>query len=119
MSNVVPGLEPAASKALASFLSRPRVPTAFTEAQQALLLGFSWHRGPEKRCTRSDAGAEVPLLMRCIFSGKVLLPSSPALQDSHRGVGGNIGRGRDRVVVGCTRVFGKVGLGLWACGAVG
>ena len=32
MSNVVPGLEPAASKALASFLSRPRVPTAFTEA---------------------------------------------------------------------------------------
>ena len=32
MSNVVPGLEPAASKALTSFLSRPRVPTAFTEA---------------------------------------------------------------------------------------
>ena len=32
MSIVVPGLEPAASKALASFLSRPRVPTAFTEA---------------------------------------------------------------------------------------
>ena len=32
MSNVVPGLEPAASKALASFLSRPRLPTAFTEA---------------------------------------------------------------------------------------
>ena len=32
MSNVAPGLEPAASKALASFLSRPRVPTAFTEA---------------------------------------------------------------------------------------
>ena len=88
-------------------------------AQQALLLGFSWHRGPEKRCTRSDAGAEVPLLMRCICSGEVLLPSPPALQDSHRGVGGNIGRGRDRVVVGCTRVFGKVGLGLWACGAVG
>ena len=88
-------------------------------AQQALLLGFSWHRGPEKRCTRSDAGAEVPLLMRCICSGKVLLPSPPALQDSQRGVGGNIGRGRDRVVVGCTRVFGKVGLGLWACGGVG
>ena len=39
--------------------------------------------------------------MRCIFSGKVLLPSPPALQDSHRGVGGNIGRGRDWVVVGC------------------
>ena len=89
-------------------------------AQQALLLGFSWHRGPEKRCTRSDAGAEVPLLMRCICSGKVLLPSPPALQDSHRGVRGNIGRGRDRVAVGCTRVFGKVvGMGLWACGAVG
>ena len=32
MSNVAPGLEPAASKALTSFLSRPRVPTAFTEA---------------------------------------------------------------------------------------
>ena len=32
MSNVVPGLEPAASKVLASFLSRPRVPTAFTQA---------------------------------------------------------------------------------------
>ena len=88
-------------------------------AQQALLLSFLWHRGPEKRCTRSDARAEVPLLMRCICSGKVLLPSPPAMQDSHRGVGGNIGRGRDWVVVGCTRVFGKVGLGLWACGAVG
>ena len=88
-------------------------------AQQALLLGFSWHRGPEKRCTGSDAGAEVPLLMRCICSSKVLLPSPPALQDSHRGVGGNIGRRRDWVVVGCTRVFGKVGSGLWACGAVG
>ena len=56
--------------------------------QQALLLGFSWHRGPEKRCTRSNAGAEVPLLMRRICSGKVLLPSPPALQDSHRGVRG-------------------------------
>ena len=32
MSNVAPGLEPAASKALTSFLSRPRVPTAFAEA---------------------------------------------------------------------------------------
>ena len=32
MSNVAPGLEQAASKALTSFLSRPRVPTAFTEA---------------------------------------------------------------------------------------
>ena len=32
MSNVALGLEPAASKALTSFLSRPRVPTAFTEA---------------------------------------------------------------------------------------
>ena len=32
MSNVAPGLEPAASKALRSFLSRPRVPTTFTEA---------------------------------------------------------------------------------------
>ena len=32
MSNVAPGLEPAASKALTSFLSRPRVLTAFTEA---------------------------------------------------------------------------------------
>ena len=31
MSNVAPGLEPTASKALTSFLSRPRVPTAFTE----------------------------------------------------------------------------------------
>ena len=88
-------------------------------AQQAVLLGFSWHRGPEKPCTRSDAGAEVRLLMRCICSGKVLLPSPPALQDSHRGVGGDIGRGRDWVVVGCTRVFGKVGSALWACGALG
>ena len=87
--------------------------------QQALVLGFFWHRGPEKRCTRSDAGAEVPLLMRCIYSGKVLLPSPPALQDSHRGVGENIGRGRGWVVVGRTRVFGKVGSGLWACGVVG
>ena len=32
MSNVALGLEPSASKALTSFLSRPRVPTAFTEA---------------------------------------------------------------------------------------
>ena len=32
MSNVVPGLEPAASKAHTSFLGRPRSPTAFTEA---------------------------------------------------------------------------------------
>ena len=32
MSNVAPGLEPAASKALTYFLSGPRVPTAFTEA---------------------------------------------------------------------------------------
>ena len=44
-------------------------------APQALLLGFSWHRGPEKRRTRSDAGTKVPLLMSCICSGKVLLPS--------------------------------------------
>ena len=88
-------------------------------AQQALLLGFSWHRGPEKRCTRSDAGAEVPHLMRCICSGKVLLPSPPALQDSHRGVGGSICRRRDWVVVGCTRMFRNVGLEMWACGAVG
>ena len=88
-------------------------------AQQALLLGFSWHRGPEMRCARSDAGAEVPLLMRSICSGRVLLPSPLAVQDSHQGVGGNIGRGRDWVVVGCTRVFGKVGSGLWAYGAVG
>ena len=87
--------------------------------QQALLLGFSWHRGPEKRCTRSDAGAEVPLVMRCICSANVFPPSPPALQDSHRGVGGDIGRGRDCVVVGCTRVFGRVGSGLWACGALG
>ena len=88
-------------------------------AQQALLLDFSSHRGPEKRCTRSDAGAEVLLLMRSICSGTVLLPSPPPLQDSHRGVRGNIGRGRDWVVVGCTRVFGKLGSGLRACGAVG
>ena len=32
MSNVAPGLQPVASKALASFLSRPRLPTAFTKA---------------------------------------------------------------------------------------
>ena len=32
MSNVAPGLEPSASKTLTCFLSRPRVPTAFTEA---------------------------------------------------------------------------------------
>ena len=32
MCNVAPRLEPAASKALTSFLSRPRVPTAFKEA---------------------------------------------------------------------------------------
>ena len=88
-------------------------------ARQALLLGFSWHRGPEKRCTRSDAGAEVPLLMRCICSGKVLLLSPLALQASHRGVWGNIGRGRDWVVVGCTRVLerwvrGCGPVGLWA-----
>ena len=88
-------------------------------AQQALLLGFSWHRGPEKRCTRSDAGAQVPLLMRCICNDKVFLPSPPALRDSHRGVGGDSRSGRDSVVVGCTRVFGKVGSGLWACGALG
>ena len=88
-------------------------------AQQALLLGFSLQRGPEKRCTRSDAGAEGPLLMRCFCNGKVLLPSPPALHDSLQGVGGNIGRGRDWVVVGCTRMFGKVGSGLWACGPVG
>ena len=56
--------------------------------QQALLLGFSWHRGPEKRCTKSGAGAEVPLSMQCISSGKVFLPSPPALHDSHRGVRG-------------------------------
>ena len=31
MSSVTTGLEPEASKALSSFLSRPRVPTAFTE----------------------------------------------------------------------------------------
>ena len=57
-------------------------------AQQALLLGFSCHRGPERRCTRSDAGAEVPLSMRCICSGKVFLPSTTVKQDLHRGVGG-------------------------------
>ena len=104
----------------AAMLQQYWAPSSRTiSAQQALLLGFSWHRGPEERCTRSDAGAEVLLLMRCICSGKVLLPSPPALQDSHRGVGGNIGRGRDWVVVGCTSVFGKVGSGLWACGGVG
>ena len=57
--------------------------------------------------------------MRCICSGKVFLPSPPALQNSHRGVGADIGRGRDWVMVGCTRVFGKVGSGLWAYGALG
>ena len=56
--------------------------------QQALLLGFSWHHGPEKRCTKSGAGAEVLLSMQCICSGKVFLPSPPALHDSHRGVRG-------------------------------
>ena len=80
-------------------------------AQQTLLLGFSWHRGPEKRYTRSDADAEVPLLMRCICSGKVLLPSPPALQDSHRGVGGNIGGGRDWMVVGMHQGVWKGGFG--------
>ena len=42
-------------------------------AQQALLLGFSWHRGPEKRSTCNDAGADVPLAIR-ICSGKVSPP---------------------------------------------
>ena len=97
-------------------------------AQQALLLGFSWHRGPEKRCTRSDAGAEVPLLMRCICSGKVFLPSPPALQDSHRGVGGILEGGAtawwwgapgslERWVRGCGPVGLWAGRGFFVCHA--
>ena len=61
--------------------------------------------------------------MRCIRNGKVFLPCPPALQDSHRGMGGgDIGSGRDWVVVGCTRVFWKGGfgvVGLWGFGLAG
>ena len=59
-------------------------------AEQALLLGFPWQCGSEKRCTRSNARprSRFRFSMHCICSGKVFLPSPLALQDSHHGVGG-------------------------------
>ena len=75
-------------------------------------------------------GAEVPLWMRCICSGMVILISPLALHDSHRGVGGGgvlvVGAAGwwwcGGVVLGCTRVFWKGGfgaVGLWGFGLEG
>ena len=86
-------------------------------AEQALLLGFSWHRGPEKHCTKSDAGAEVRLSMRCICSDKVFLPSPHCPTGITPGCWGGISvvgaAGWWWGALGC---FGKVGLGLWLWG---
>ena len=58
-----------------SFLQRyGPPPSPPLSEQQALLLGFSWHRGPQKRSRRSDAGTDVPLAIRCICSRKVSPP---------------------------------------------
>ena len=63
--------------------------------------------------------------MRCIYNGKVFLPSPPTLRDSHRGVGvGDISSGHGWVVVVWLWGGGGVHRGVlerwvWGCRPVG